>query len=68
MNQAKIGAFLRELRKEKGLTQEKCDNFFGPLLETLKPIIQHVISAKPVDETLLNVHFPIADQLPIPFE
>lgn len=49
-------------RFEKGLTTEKCDAFFGPLLETLKPIIQHVISAKPVDETLLNVHFPIADQ------
>ena len=49
-------------RFERGLTTEKCDAFFGPLLETLKPIIQHVISAKPVDETLLNVRFPIADQ------
>jgi len=49
-------------RFEKGLTREKCDAFFTPLLASLKPMIAHVASSKPVDETLLNVHFPIADQ------
>ena len=29
MDQKKIGKFLKELRKEKGITQEELNQFFG---------------------------------------
>ena len=47
---------------EKGLTREKCDQFFDTLRRELVPLIHQVAAAKQVDDSFLNGHFPLDKQ------
>ena len=47
---------------EKGLSREKCDQFFDTLRSELVPLIRQVASARQVDDSFLNGHFPLYKQ------
>lgn len=47
---------------EKGLSREKCDQFFNTLRSELVPLIHQVAAAKQVDDSFLNGHFPLDKQ------
>lgn len=47
---------------EKGLTTEKCEQFFGALKPVLKELISKVAAAKPVRTDFMKEHFPIDKQ------
>ena len=47
---------------EKGLTREKCDQFFDTLRRELVPLIHKVAQAKQVDDSFLTGVFPLDKQ------
>lgn len=47
---------------EKGLTREKCDQFFDTLRRELVPLIHQVAKAQQVDDSFLTGHFPLDRQ------
>lgn len=47
---------------EKGLTRERCNNFFDTLRRELVPLIHKVSAAKQVDDSMLHGSFPIDKQ------
>lgn len=47
---------------EKGLTREKCDQFFDTLRRELVPLIHQIASCKQVDDAFLTGHFPLDKQ------
>ena len=62
MDQIRIGAFLKALRKEKGLTQEQLAEAVG-----LSPVFISHVEAPGIDKTVsLGTLFAIAEALDIP--
>ncbi len=47
---------------EEGLTMETLDAFFAQLRETIVPLIAKIQNAKPIDDSFLYKHYPIALQ------
>lgn len=47
---------------ERGLTKEKCDAFFKALREKLVPLIARVGNAKQIDDSVLHLNYPKAQQ------
>lgn len=47
---------------EKGLTREKCDQFFNTLRRELVPLIRKISACKQVDDSFLLGHFPLDKQ------
>ncbi len=47
---------------EEGLTMETLDAFFAQLRETIVPLIARIQQAKPIDDSFLYKHYPIAIQ------
>lgn len=47
---------------EKGLTREKCDQFFDTLRTELVPLIHKIAKCPQVDDAFLTGHFPIDTQ------
>lgn len=43
---------------ERGLTKERCEEFFTALREKLVPLINRVNNAKQIDDSPLKLHFP----------
>ncbi|MBR5858888.1 MAG: carboxypeptidase M32, partial [Clostridia bacterium] len=48
---------------ERGLTKEKCDKFFSALREKLVPLIARVGNAKQIDDSVLHLNYPKAQQM-----
>ena len=47
---------------ERGLTRERCEAFFGALREKLVPLITKVVNAKQIDDSVLKLNYPKAQQ------
>ncbi len=47
---------------ERGLTKERCEEFFSTLREKLVPLIARVGSAKQIDDSVLKLHYPKSRQ------
>ena len=47
---------------ERGLTKAKCDEFFKALREKLVPLITRVGDAKQIDDSVLHLNYPKAQQ------
>lgn len=47
---------------ERGLTKERCENFFGALREKLVPLISKVSKAKQIDDSVLKLNYPKIQQ------
>ncbi len=47
---------------EEGLTQDKCEEFFGSLREHIVPLLEKIKAAKPIDTSFLEVSFPVSAQ------
>ena len=47
---------------EEGLTQEKCDAFFGALRARLVPLLAKTAAAEQPDDSMLGVRFPLSAQ------
>lgn len=47
---------------ERGLTKEKCEKFFSALREKLVPLIARVGNANQIDDSVLHLNYPKAQQ------
>ena len=47
---------------EEGLTQEKCEAFFGTLRAHIVPLLERIRAAEPIDDSFLATPFPAAAQ------
>ncbi len=47
---------------ERGLTKERCDEFFTALRAKLVPLISRVCNAKQIDDSVLKMHYPKSQQ------
>lgn len=44
---------------EKGLTKEKCDEFFSELRETIVPLVKKIVKTKQIDNSFMFRNYPI---------
>ncbi len=49
-------------RFEEGLTQDKCQEFFGALRGRIVPLLERIEASGPIEDGFLKTHFPVSAQ------